>query len=217
MKFYPVVHIFGAVAAGIAAVIMTFLTTSVVTHAASPPIPCVATPCQFATNIAWTTSGTKDTRPGTWGNTDVVQSQIPFANVPAGYVVSITHVSGDEIAAPNGTALPNSMAYGLIGLTNSTPFQSPYVGPGLGSSGVFIYKQVAIPASGARIPINENVLGTLNADNILIIKQALFLDTEGVPIHFEATITLDFVYLAAPVGVAKKAPGVKPRLRVERP
>lgn len=167
------------------------------------PIACVASPCQFATNIAWDTSGKPDTRgPDTWGNTDVVQSQIPFVNVPAGYVVSITHVSGDEIAAPHAPLgsqpPPGSVAYGLIGLTNSSPYQSPYVGPGLGSTGTFIYKQMVIGPSGTRIPINENVLGTLNADNIAIIKQALFLDTMGVPEHFEATLLLDFVYVPAP-------------------
>lgn len=156
---------------------------------------CIASPCQVTTNIAWDSAGYPDTRPGTWGNTDAVESQIPFLGVPAGYAVEITHVSGDEIAAPHGAIAANSMAYGLVGLTNSTPNQSPYVGPGLGSQGTFIYKQMPIPAAGVRVPIDENVLGTLNADNIAIIKQALFLDTAGVPEHFEATLTLQFFYV----------------------
>lgn len=157
-------------------------------------VPCVIVACQFATNIAWDTAGKPDTRPGTWGNADSVESQIPFVDVPAGYAVEITHVSGDEIAAPHGAMAPSSMAYGLIGLTNTTPYQSPFVGAGLGSEGTFLYKQMPIPASGARIPIDEDVQGILNPDNIAIIKQALFLDTATVPIHLEATVTISFKY-----------------------
>ena len=132
-----------------------------------------------------------------WGNTDVVQSQIPFINVPKGYQVQITNVSGDQIAAPYGTMLPNSMAYILVGLTDTTPNQSPYVGPGLGSMGCFLYKQTAVPPEGARIPICEAVVGLLNADNILIVKQALFLSTAGVPIHMETTLVIQFEYVLA--------------------
>lgn len=158
-------------------------------------IPCVSTTCSFATNIAWDTAGKEDKRPGTWGTTDSVSSEIPFVDVPKGYSVEILHLSGDEIAAPHGAMAPNSMAYVLVGLTNSTPYQSPYVGPGLGSVGTFLYKQGVVPASGARIPFNEDVIGTLNADNILILKQALFLSTAGVPIHMEATVVVKFRYV----------------------
>jgi hypothetical protein len=165
-------------------------------RAGSPPVPCVASPCQFSTNIAWDTAGEPDTRPDTWGNSAVVESRIPFVNVPAGYAVQVTHLSGDEVAAPHGTVNPNSMAYGLIGLTSSTPYQSPYVGPGLGSSGTFLYKQMPIPPAGGRIPIDQDVLGTLNADDVAIIKQALFLDTMGTSCHFEATLTIQFRYVA---------------------
>jgi hypothetical protein len=86
------------------------------------------------------------------------------------------------------------MAYALVGLTNTTPFQSPYVGTGLGSSGTGIYKQSPVPASGARIPINEDVSLVLNPDNTLLLKQALFLSTTGVAEHFEATLVIDFEY-----------------------
>jgi hypothetical protein len=166
-----------------------------VANASSPPVPCTLSPCSLSLNISWDTAGKPDTRPGTWGNTDSVSSEIPFVNVPAGYLVAITHVSGDEIAAPHGAMAPNGMAYALVGLTSTTPYQSPYVGPGLGSEGTFLYKQTPISQGGARIPINENVIGTLNADNIAVVKQAMFLDTAGASLHLEATLVLQFEYV----------------------
>ncbi len=159
------------------------------------PPPCVTSPCSFATNITWETLGHLDTRPGTYGTTDVVTSNIPFTNVPAGYHVVISHLSGDEIAAPHGMMVAGGLAYALTGVTNTTPNQSPFVGPGLGSMGTIMYKQSPVGPSGSRIPINENVLGTLNPDNIMVLKQALFLSTAGVPIHFELTLVIQFTYV----------------------
>jgi hypothetical protein len=154
----------------------------------------------FATNIAWNTAGKPDTRPGTWGTTDVIETQIPFVNVPKGCAVEITHVSGDEIAAPHGLMTPGTMAYVLVGLTNTTPNQSSFVGPGLGSMGCWLYKQTPVGEEGARIPINEDVAGMLNPDNIMIIKQALFLSTAGVLIHTEATLVVQFKYVPVTAG-----------------
>ena len=159
---------------------------------------CVAPPNPYvSTNISWDTAGKPDTRPGTWGTTDVVNSAIPFVNVPAGCAVQILHVEGDEIAAPHGTMAANSMAYVLVGVTNSTPYQSPYVGPGLGSMGTAVYNQGVVPQSGARIHIDNSAPVTLNADNTMYIKQALFLSTAGVPIHMEATVNVRFTYVLA--------------------
>lgn len=157
--------------------------------------PCISTPCTVTTNIAWESAGHPDTRPGTYGTTDSVSSQIPFVNVPKGYLVSILHLSGDEIAAPHGPMKANSISYVLAGATTTTPFQSPYAGPGLGSSGTFLYKQSPVSAEGARIPIDESVQGVLNPDNILILKQSIFLDTTGVPQHNELTLVISFEYV----------------------
>ena len=156
----------------------------------------------FATNIAWTTSGKPDIRPGMWGTTDVVNSEIPFINVPQGQRVKITGISGNQIAAPYGTMDPNGMAYVLVGLTNTTPNQSPYVGPGLGSEGCCLYKQACVPQHGMRCAIDEESVDLLlNADNILIIKQALFLSTAGVPIHMEVSAVIAFEYVPAPAAI----------------
>jgi hypothetical protein len=162
--------------------------------------PCTLTPCTFSTNIAWDSAGTKDTRPSTWGTQASVQSKIPFVNVPAGYRVLITHATGDEIAAYHAASLPpvGSMAYVLVGLTNTTANQSPYVATGLGSQGCFLYFQSAVGTAGTRIPFDlDTAGGLLNSDNILIIKQALFLNDTGQSVHMEATVVVSFTYVKA--------------------
>jgi hypothetical protein len=165
-------------------------------HPVNAQGPCLAPAiCSVTTNITWESAGKPDTRPGTYGTTDSVSSSIPFTNVPKGYLVQILHLSGDEIAAPHGTPKAGSMSYILAGATNTSPNQSPYVGPGLGSSGTLMYKQSPVSGAGARIPINESVLGTLNPDNILILKQSIFLDTTGVPQHNELTLVIQFQYV----------------------
>lgn len=157
------------------------------------PLPCTTAPCEFSTNIAWNTTGAPMSGDGIWGNGASREDRIPFVDVPAGYRVQIVHVSGDEIAAPFTS--PRGLAYALVGLTNSSPFESPYIAAGLGSKGCFLYKQAPIPAWGARIAINEHTLGVLNPDNVLIVKQALFLSNAGVIIHMEATLVIDFKYI----------------------
>ena len=173
---------------------MKLLASSLLWCAFSFAQNCILKPCQVSLNISWDTAGAKDTRPQTWGTTDVVNSQVPFLGVPSGYHVRIVRVSGDEVSAPHGIPNDGAQAYVLIGLTNTTPNASPYVGPGLGSMGCFVYKQGIVPS---RIPINEKVIGDLNADNILIVKQALFLDEFGpqAPVHMEATLVLQFRYV----------------------
>ena len=111
--------------------ILTILATVVlIGQSAPPPAPSctIAAHCSFSTNIAWNSAGNPPPTPvppGVWGTQDVVYSNIPFLNVPSGYHVRIVAVSGDMIAAPHGTPTAGSVAYVLIGLTNTTPFQSP--------------------------------------------------------------------------------------------
>jgi hypothetical protein len=173
-----------------------------VAHAA--PVPCTLTPCSYSANVAWTTAGYPDTRPTTWGNTDAVTTPITFKNVPSGYRVQIVHVSGDQIAAPFNTkeeSMPSwGMAYVLISLTNSTGgATSPYVsvGTGVANEGM-LYKQSVVPPSGVTRDIDEDItspLSVLNEDNVLNLNQALFLSTAGVPIHLEATLVVQFLYV----------------------
>lgn len=174
-------------------------------------LPCTLTPCEFAINIAWDTSGHLDTRPSTWGNTDSVSSEIPFVNVPRGYSVQIVHVHINEIAAPHGSMPTTAMAYALVGVTNTTAFQSPYVGPGLGSEGTCTYDQLAISYLGATLTADEDCSIVLNTDHTAIIKQAIFLDLATVPLHLEATARIRFYYIPTPISTTVVPPTAGPR------
>jgi len=164
-----------------------------------PPLPpCVAAPCTFSTNLSWDSAGTEESATtGIWGGNAARTDPIPFVSVPAGYAVRIVHVSGDEIAGPvPKKGFASGTAYVLIGLETTTPYASSYVRPGLGSEGCFLYRQSPVSPAGSRIAIDTAIAsGTLNADNTLVVKQALFLNTTGVEIHMEATLVVDFVYV----------------------
>lgn len=173
------------------------LFASAVLRPQTPAPPCTASECYLSQNFTWDTAGVADTRQGAVGTfADVNVISIPFENVPAGYRVEIDHVAGDEIMGPGSGAnfTPGRlMAYGLVGLTTSTPVASPYAP--YSSMGCFLYKQSPISPEGNRIPIDDFVHAVLNADSILEVKQALFLSRFQVPIHFEATLVIWFRYL----------------------
>jgi hypothetical protein len=159
----------------------------------------VTAPCSFSTNVPYDNAGTPDTRPGTWGNAAAQLTGIPFQNVPAGYLVRITRVYGDVVAWPHGQINPGTFSGILSGLTNTTPIQSPFVPAPLGNSGCFLYVQDRAGANGTRIPLEVSAIknGLLNADNILILKQAVFLNETGASIHMETTLVIEFVYEVA--------------------
>ena len=164
---------------------------------ASPPPPaCAVSPCAFSTNLSWDAAGTVDSSPaGTWGTAASRADRIHFVNVPEGYRVQITRVAGDEIAG-YVDSYKSGTAYVLVGLETSTPYQSPYVASGMGSEGCFVYKQAPVAPSGVRIPIDDAPsAAVLNSDNVLVIKQALFLNTTGAVVHMEATVVVEFMYV----------------------
>jgi hypothetical protein len=169
--------------------------------ASAQTISCITSTCQLSTNIAWDTIGKPiaTLTPNLWGTQDLLETPITFTGVPAGYHVRILRATGDQIAGPHGAPKPNTFGYVLVGLVNTTPYQSPFVQTGLGSAGCFLYKQAGFSFSTpARIPINEKLSGDLNSDNILVLKQALFLNELGdaAPIHIETSLVISFRYVA---------------------
>jgi len=164
--------------------------------ASPPPSACAVSPCAFSTNLSWDAAGTVDSSPaGTWGTAASRSDRISFVGVPDGYAVRITRVSGDEIAG-YVDSYKSGTAYVLVGLETSTPYQSPYVASGMGSEGCFVYKQAPVAPSGVRIPIDDAPsAAVLNSDNVLVIKQALFLNTTGAVVHMEATVVVEFMYV----------------------
>ena len=152
----------------------------------------------FSTNAPFDSPGVPDTRPGTWGNAAAYYLPIPFVDVPAGFRVRITRVYGDVIGWPHGQIVPGTFSGILSGLTTTTAPQSPFVGPGLGSAGCFLYLQGQLGTEGTRLAIDiPNITnGLLNADNILMMVEAIFLNETGVSIHMETTLVVEFVYEA---------------------
>jgi hypothetical protein len=163
----------------------------------SSPVACTEHhPCSFSTNVPFDSAGQPDSRPGTWGSAAAYTVPIPFLNVPKGYQVRILRFYGDVIAWPHGQIVPGTFAGVLSGLTNTTPDPSGFVPTGLGSGGCFLYVQGTVGQEGLTRPISESHIadGLLNADNILNLKQAVFLNETGVSIHMETTLVIDFSY-----------------------
>lgn len=161
-----------------------------------PPIPCVHETCIFSTNVPYDSAGTPDTRPGTWGNAGSDDVAIPFVNVPADYRVRVLRIYGDFIAWPHGRIKPGTDAGALFGIVTPSATQSPFVGPGLGASGCFIYLQQGVGPEPVRAAFDFNVAagGLLDPDNTMLVRRAVFLNETGVSIHMEPTFIVEFRY-----------------------
>jgi hypothetical protein len=176
-------------------------------HGQSVPLSCVNETCVFSTNIPYDAEGAQDTRPGTWGEAAYSDVTIPFQGVPAGYRVRILRVYGDFIAWPHGQIKPHTAAGTLFGLITSSAIQSPYVGPGLGSKGCFVYLQEGVGAGPVRAAFNYDTSagGLLDPDNLLIVRRAVWLNETGVSIHLEPTFIVEFRYEPGSVRVGEAA------------
>jgi|SRR5579859_2501279 len=150
----------------------------------------------FSTNFASDQLGTPDTRPGTWGNAGVIDFSIPFTNVPAGKRVHIMRIYGDFLMWAHGACPDNTQAGGLTGLLKTSGGQSPFVGPGLGAFGCFFYIQSGCASEPSREPFDFDVSqgGLLDTDNKMTLRQAVFLNNTGLPIHMETTMVVEFQY-----------------------
>ncbi len=157
----------------------------------------------FSTNIAYDTPGTPDTRPGTWGNAAYVDSQIPFTAVPAGCQVVIKRVYGtwqgwvqNPVPGTPSAQPAGSNSGTLFGLLITGAGQSPFVGPGLGSSGNPLYFQNQTGNEGfySQFDVSFNANNVLAADNILTLRQAIYLNNTGMSIHQEISLVIEFQY-----------------------
>lgn len=177
----------------------TLILTTIIAGIALADVPanCIDKTCVFSTNTPYDGPDEPDTRKGTWGNAGYDDLPIPFVGVPRGYRVRITRVYGDFIAWPHGRPIPDTYAGALFGIIASSATQSPFVGPGLGSSKCFIFLQQGVSAlMPARAPFDFQVQGggLLDRDNIMIVRRASFLNEMGVPIHMEPTFVVEFRY-----------------------
>lgn len=163
---------------------------------------CIQSPCSTAVNFAYDLSGTPDNRVGTWGSAGVVSSPLTF-KAPPGYRVRILRVYGDLTWWPRGTPEPDSgdkvvghAAGVLLGLSTSAPDGSSMVEGGGASDNCMLYIQDASKGEAKRVPFDYDtkVAGLLGEDNVLVVKFAVWLNTLGLCLHGEPSMTLIFRY-----------------------
>lgn len=154
----------------------------------------------LSTNVSWDCVGQQDARPSTWGTTGVNDVPIKFVDVPNGYRARIDRITGDLIAwahaADGSPAPPSSSFFGaLTGILVAGSGQDPDVGPGLASSGCPFYVQGAANAYHAvnRVfDFDVSAGGLLGEDNTFTLRQAVFLNDTGLPIHVETTLVIQY-------------------------
>lgn len=156
--------------------------------------PCMLSPCAFSINYPFDSAGVKDTRPGTWGTAAFDDGKVQFLNVPAGYRVRIVRVYGDFVAWPHGSVKGGKFSGILFGLLATNNGASPYAA--LSASGCPLYLQHVIGANGARgsFDVRTDTAGLLAADNILLIRRAIFMNELGASVHLEPSMIVEFKY-----------------------
>ena len=165
-------------------------------------------PLQFSVNIAFDNEGTPDTRPTTWGNAAYADTPVPFVNIPKGKKVRLLRWDGDFYAFIHGNAPPGTHAGLLAGILTQAKLvngiwqaanqPSPYVDPSVQASAgcpLFVCHSVGADSSTCRIPINVDLsAGGLLDESVFLMRQALFLNDTGLPIHMEMTGVVSFQY-----------------------
>lgn len=167
---------------------------------------CIKAPCSAAMNFAYDLIGTVDTRPYTWGTSASTSSNVIF-KLPAGYRVRILRVYGDLTFWPRGTpatdagdkVIGNAVGV-LLGLSSTVPGGSDKVVGGGATDSCFLYIQDASKGSERRAPFDYDVHvgGLLEADNTMVVKFAIWLNSLGLAIHGEPTFTVVYQWEVAP-------------------
>jgi len=151
-----------------------------------------------AINIALDLAGKPDTTPTAWGCSGSFASRVEF-HPPAGYRTRILRIYGDFIAFPRaGVIAPGTSAEIGWGLKTTAPDGSARITyPGYTATpydNSFAWQQGAITAiqPAARLPFDLNVRdgGLLGADNIMLVQSFVALNTTGLTIHLEPTLTV---------------------------
>jgi hypothetical protein len=159
-------------------------------------------PCSAAVNFAYDLMGTPDNRPGTWGSAGTQSYKLTF-KVPSGYRVRVLRVYGDLTWWPRGTPLPDAgdnvvgHAVGvLLGLSNTAPDGSAIIDGGGASDNCFLYIQDSSKGEKSRAPFDydTHVGGLLQSDGVLVVKAAVWLNTLGLAVHLEPSMTVVFQF-----------------------
>jgi hypothetical protein len=163
------------------------------TACSAAPRDCTAkAPCMLATNFSSDILGDLDDRQDTWGRAGYTLHRIKFTP-PVGHRVRITKVQGDFVAWPkriHPSDYKQGYAGALFGLVTTAPDGS--VRADWAADNTMLYVQVATSGEAARAAFEHDVSagGLLEADHVLIVKMAAWLNTLEVPIHCEPSFTL---------------------------
>jgi hypothetical protein len=148
---------------------------------------------------------TRDTRtvcaggPCIWGHADSDVLPIQF-HPPAGYRVRIFALKGDLVAwiksLPGDPPTPLESGAGvLLGFQTTSSAGAGECEYCASGCPLYIQDSVMEKAPKTRAPFDySHVDLLLDADNILNLKLASWLNTTGKPIHIEGTYTIEFVF-----------------------
>jgi hypothetical protein len=150
----------------------------------------------LATNFSSDILGDLDTRQDTWGRAGYTLHRITF-KPPAVHRVRILKAQGDFLIWPKRLqAADYRMGYAgaLFGLTTTAPDGS--VRADWAADNTMLYVQVATSGKPARAAFNDDVSagGLLEADHVLVVKMAAWLNTLEVPIHCEPSFTVTYIW-----------------------
>lgn len=167
---------------------------------------CITKPCSAAFNQSYDLIGTPDSRPGTWGSAGAASSPIKF-KAPIGYRTRVLRAYGDLTFWPRGTPdgdpadkIVGAAAGVLLGLSSTAPDGSAAVEGGGASDGCFLYVQDSTKGLERRVAIDydTHVGGLLEADNLMVVKVAVWLNSLGLAIHIEPSLVVVFQFEKEP-------------------
>ena len=183
----------------------------------------LSAPDPFSINVPFDGQGVTDTRPGCWGTAGYRDFLALFTKVPAGQRIRLLGFEGDCFAnihgdAPRGTECsllagfitatvgPNTKdGVSYLGGIEESPLArsspSPFVDPRTDAQSdcpLFVCDSVTANNSKTRIAIQrdyrrQHVL--FDQNNCLLIRQAVFLNDTGFPVHMETTGIVEFEYV----------------------
>ncbi|MFB3779795.1 MAG: hypothetical protein ACE141_19400 [Bryobacteraceae bacterium] len=140
-----------------------------------------------AANFAADIEGEADTRPGTWGKAGVAEWRITF-RPPAGYRVRVLRAYGDLVSWARGRVPEGTYAGVLMGLQTTAPDGSQTAD--WLADNCFLYVQDVVGREGKRSPFDAKTDVLLEADHVLRVKVAAWLNDTGLPIHMEPTFVV---------------------------
>ena len=143
--------------------------------------------------------GQQDNRPGTWGTAGVAWHEIKFAP-PAGCAVKVLSISGDLQAWVRGWSYGKAGA--LVGLDRKLwNGQNPWGSCTYCSEATPFYRQVAVNGQDPQTTTFDRHYKDgflVGPDNRLGVKQAVYLNDTGQPVHVEFTWTMEFRWVEEP-------------------